>query len=337
MSGDVQLELYLHEYKMAALSDVLEEQGTSVEDKMQEMLIDLYSDLVPYEVQQEICTRIDTEHAAEQAAAEAARKYTAFHLREDGVDSFFQLGMRKDFLPVAQLLRRYLSDEQKPAEAAFQRFFAGLKAITAEEYNQMLELRMENPDRVTGVFEMDFDKREVSTVDFKREWQTYAMKDVSAAAYFAYRKSGLNPVQYTARFENKLTGKACPSAGHLSAKEISFADEICEIDGRLNFYLESSFDVDKVFGTHTAKQDGQLNIYANYNMAAGQICDELELTLIHADGHEESLSYSLNAVEKAVLLRKMDEYCQQQTGQPLADYSAQLMAEDLASPIGPVL
>ena len=87
----------------------------------------------------------------------------------------------------------------------------------------------------------------------------------------------------------------------------------------------------------TAKQDGQLNIYANHNMAAGQISDELELTLIHADGHEESLSYSLNAVEKAVLLRKMDDYCQQQTGQPLADYSVQLMAEDLASPIGPVL
>ena len=59
MSGDMQLELWLHEYKMDALSSVLEEQGSSVEKPMQEMLIDLYAELVPHEVQQEIRTRID--------------------------------------------------------------------------------------------------------------------------------------------------------------------------------------------------------------------------------------------------------------------------------------
>ena len=40
------------------------------------MLIDLYAELVPHEVQQEIRTSIDTEYAAEQAEKEAARKYT---------------------------------------------------------------------------------------------------------------------------------------------------------------------------------------------------------------------------------------------------------------------
>ena len=38
MSGDVQLELWLNEYKMNALSSVLEEQGVCVEKRMQEML-----------------------------------------------------------------------------------------------------------------------------------------------------------------------------------------------------------------------------------------------------------------------------------------------------------
>ena len=51
MSGDVQLELWLHEYKMDALSSVLKEQGTTVEKRMQEMLTDLYVELVPYVVQ----------------------------------------------------------------------------------------------------------------------------------------------------------------------------------------------------------------------------------------------------------------------------------------------
>ena len=41
MSGDVQLELWLNEYKMEALASVLEEQGTTVEKRMQGMRIDL--------------------------------------------------------------------------------------------------------------------------------------------------------------------------------------------------------------------------------------------------------------------------------------------------------
>ncbi len=50
MSGDVQLELWLHEYKMEALSAVLEQQGTSVEKQMQEMLMQLYAENVPQKV-----------------------------------------------------------------------------------------------------------------------------------------------------------------------------------------------------------------------------------------------------------------------------------------------
>ena len=101
------------------------------------------------------------------------------------------------------------------------------------------------------------------------------------------------------------------------------------MDGhRLNFYLETGFDVDKVFGTRTAERAEQMNLYADYDMGAGQVCDELELVLVHASGKEEALTYPLNAEEKAVLLRKMDDYCQQQTGQSLQDYSTQRMAEE---------
>ena len=45
----------------------------------------------------------------------------------------------------------------------------------------------------------------------------------------------------------------------------------------------------------------------------------------------------LNAAEKAILFRKMDTYCQQQTGQTLTEYSAQLMAEDMAPPTQPMM
>lgn len=334
MSGDVELTLWLHEYKLNVLSSVLEEQGSSVEKRMQEMLTGLYMDLVPADTQREIQDRIDAEYSAERAAEEAARKYTAFRVRENGMDSFFYLGRKEELLEIGKFLHRHLRGSQELSAAAFQSVFYGLKPAAAEQYSQMMEARMENPSKVTGVFDLDFDRREVSSVDFGGSWKTYSMKDISAAVSFAYRKSGLGPFQYEARFENSLSGKAHSSAGHLSAQDISFAEEISEIDCLLNFYMETNFNVDAVFGTHvcTAENDDTLNVYANYDMASGQVCDALEVDLHWADGREEAVEYRLNAVEKAALLWKMDAYCQEQTGQSLKDYSAQRMAEDIAPP-----
>ena len=106
MSGDVQLELWLHEYKIEALSAVLEQQGTSVEKQMQEMLMQLYTENVPQEVQRGIRQRIDDEYAAELAEREAARKYSAFQVRESGKDRFYQLDQGEGFLDVGRFLRR---------------------------------------------------------------------------------------------------------------------------------------------------------------------------------------------------------------------------------------
>jgi len=340
MSGDVQMELYLHEYKMEALSSVLAEQGSSAEERMQGMLISLYDELVPAEVREDIQTRIDAEHAEEQAAREAARKFTAFRVRRDGMDGFFEVDHSETFLDVAKFLRGYLWKEQTSAVGALKEFLRDLKPVTAEQYNQLMTLRMEVPQKVTGVFDLDFDKQTVSVVDPADGWRTYGMKDVSAAVYHAYRKSYLSAKQYEDRFAEKLADRQITSAGHLSARDILLADEICEMDGqRLNFYLDTGFDVDAVFGTHvcTDENDDTLNVYADYDMAAGQVCDALEVDMHWADGREESLEYQLNAAEKAILLRKMDAYCQQQTGQTLVEYSVQLMAEEMTPPTQPTM
>jgi len=331
MSGDVQMELYLHEYKMDALSSVLAEQGSSVEKRMQEILFNLYNELVPLETREEIQSHINAEHAAWEAEQEAARKFTAFRVRQDGADVFFQLDHSKTFLDIAKFLRSYLRKEQTSAVPAFENSFPGSLQITEGIFDRLTGLGVERPGKITGVFDLDFDEQTVSVIDPADGWRTYRMKDVSTAVYHASRKSYLPAKQYEARFAEKLAGRQITSAGHLSARDILLAEEICEMDGqRLNFYLETSFDVDAVFGTHvcTEENDDTLNVYADYDMAAGQVCDTLKVNLHRADGREESLEYRLNAAEKAVLLRKMEDYCQEQTGQTLKEYSAQLMAEE---------
>jgi len=307
---------------------------------MEDMLYDLYTELVPVETQEEIQSRIDAEHAALEAEQEAARKFTAFRVRQDGTDACFQVDHSETFLDVAKFLRSYLRKEQTPAVGALKEFLRVLKPVTAEQYDQLTALRMEAPRKVTGVFDLDFDRQTVSVVDPADGWRTYGMKDVSSAVYHTCRKSYLRPEQYEARFVEKLADRQITSAGHLSERDILLAEEICEMDGqRLNFYLDAGFDVDAVFGTHvcTGENDDTLNVYADYDMATGQVCDELEVDLHRADGREESLEYQLNAAEKAILLRKMDAYCQQQTGQTLAEYSAQLIAEEIAPPTGSVM
>ena len=62
-------------------------------------------------------------------------------------------------------------------------------------------------------------------------------------------------------------------------------------------------------------------------MEKNRPCDTLELCLCKADGTEETWSYQLNAAEREVLARKMEAFCQEQTGMSLRDYAQQLREE----------
>lgn len=131
-----------------------------------------------------------------------------------------------------------------------------------------------------------------------------------------------------------LNGKELTSAGHLTAQNFSFSDEIMIENGKLNFYVQADFDVDAAFGTFvcTDENNDWLNIYANYDIAQDRPCDTLELNLCKGDGTEENWSYHLNAAEKEVLARKMEAFCQQQNGMSLCDFARQLQEEPGPSP-----
>ena len=300
----------------------------TLEEHLEDVLDELCNQL-PEREYERISREIQSEAAAQRAEEEAARTYAAYHVTERGQEWYFKTSLGEELLAVGKKLRGYLTKGNGVAPDKFIGMFFGGQPITVEEYNALTALRMENTGKVRGVFDVNFDKREFSAVHTMDGWRTWAMRDVSAAVYHATRSQFASDDDQWRKLLDHLSGKEITSAGHLSARNFSFGDEIIESDGKLNFYVQTEFDVDAAFETFvlTDKNDDWLNIYANYDMAQGKPCDTLELTLCKSDGSEESWSYQLNAAEQDVLLRKMEEYCQQQTGMSLREYAQQLHEE----------
>ena len=301
--------------------------GETLQEHLENVLDELCNQL-PEREYARISKAIQAESTAAREREEAAQTWSAYRVLENGEEWCFKVAPGEELLNAAERLNRYLK-EPPDTGSKFIRLFSCGTLLTSEEYQQMIAERMENTGKVRGVFELDFDKREFSAVHIMDGWQTWSMRDVSAAVYHATRSQFASSDDKWRKLLNHLSGKEITSAGHLSARNFSFGDEIIESDGKLNFYVQAEFDVDAAFGTFvlTDKNDDWLNIYANYDIAEDRPCDTLELTLCKGDDSEESWSYPLNAAEKDVLLRKMDAFCQEQTGMSLREYAQQLREE----------
>ena len=307
--------------------------GETLQEHLETVLDELCNRL-PEREYERISRAIQSEAAAQRAEEEAARTYAAYHVTECGQEWYFKTSPGEELLTIGKKLRSYITSEKVTMPDLFIKMFAGGRPITAEEYNALTAVRMENTGKVRGVFDVNFDKREFSAVHIMDGWQTWAMRDVSVAVYHATRSQFASGDDKWRKLLDHLNGKEITSAGHLSAQNFSFGEEIIESDGKLNFYLQADFDVDAAFGTFvcTDQNDDWLNIYANYDIEKDRLCDTLELNLCKGDGTEENWSYHLNAAEQEVLARKMEEYCRQQTGMSLHEYAQQLRESGSQTP-----
>ena len=311
--------------------------GQTLQEHMEDVLDELCNQL-PEREYTRISKAIQAGSSAAREREEAAQTWSAYRVLENGEEWYFKTSLGEELLAVGKKLRGYLTKGNGVAPDKFIGMFFGGQPITAKEFDALTAVRMENTGKVRGVFDVNFDKQEFSAVHIMDGWQTWAMRDVSAAVYHATRSQFASSDDKWRKLLDHLSGKEITSAGHLSARNFSFGDEIIESNGKLNFYVQTEFDVDAAFGTFvlTDENDDWLNVYANYDIAEDSPCDTLELTLCKGDGSEESWSYQLNAAEQDVLLRKMGEYCQQQTGMSLHDY-AQQFREEPEQQQGPVM
>ena len=327
-----EIALWVDERWYQALS--LHLKNETVEDKLNNYLDELISQL-PDHMREKISREIWEEDQQREQEIRASRRYSAFRIMENSVTQYFQMDRSVGMLEIAGYIRLRLRQQGELRSLA--ESLRGREEISAEEFERMSSSCMEEGGKVTDAYDVDLDKLELSAVCPGIGWVSYRLKDVSTAVWHADRCGSYNWNVRSARLTEKLAGREIASAGHLSAEHFLFAEEITEDHGQLKFYLRTGSDVNKAFGIRITGSNDQLNVYANFDMAGGQVCDELELVLIRACGAEESRTYPLNSVEKAALLQKMDGYCQEQTGLSLKDYSAQLMAEEMTLPAGPIM
>lgn len=330
-----EIVLWLDERWYEALERHLKDE--TLRDKLEDYLDELCNQLPSHEYER-ISSEIYRESAAREAEREASRRFAVFRIRENGERRCCLVDEPIDLLAAARALRRYTRSE---STAGFRSYYAAAREISGREFFRYVQERMENTGRVTGAFDIDLDGGTFADLN-QGEWYVYTLRDVCTAAYHADRRSQESSAKRTEHLLNYLRGKTLPQQGYypkdyltygereLRLEDVSFADEICEEDGKLNFYLESFDGLDEVLGTNvcTEENDDYVNVYADYDLEHGLVADTLLVILHRGDGTDRQHEYPLSPEEQALLLPKMEVYCLEQTGLSLAEYRSQYIAQE---------
>ena len=180
--------------------------GETLQEHLEDVLDTLCNQLPEQEYARISCA-IQSEAAAQRAKKEGARTYAAYHVTERGQEWYFKTSLGEELLAVGKKLRGYLTKGNGAAPDKFIGMFFGGQPITAKEFDALTALRMENTGKVRGVFDLNFDKREFSAVHIMDGWQTWAMRDVSVAAYHATRSQFASSDDQWRKLLDHLSGK----------------------------------------------------------------------------------------------------------------------------------
>jgi hypothetical protein len=219
MADDVAIELWMDRRRLAVLERVMNESGTDTQTVMQARFDELYRQYVPTQERIDINNAIEGERLAAERLAEERRRICAFHVTENGQSQYFSVDDGLELLDAAKKVRAYLTAEPATRPDSFDKMFLHPVEISTERFDELAGIRMDNTGKVTGVFDIDFDKHEFSGVNIMDGWITYALGDVSTAAYHATRKRFLSTEQQYNRLLDHLDGREITSAGRSLAEE----------------------------------------------------------------------------------------------------------------------
>ena len=173
MANSLSAEVWLDERRWDALEKALKARGTDIEQHLQDYLMKLYSETVPFDQWVQIESTITKEELETAQAAEEEKVYAVFHVREHGHDSIFSTGNGEEFLDVAIRLRHYVRGGASAVRGDFSHHFYKTQSITREQFDELTALRLENTGKVTGAFEIDLDAGWCSALNLADGWQTF--------------------------------------------------------------------------------------------------------------------------------------------------------------------
>lgn len=330
-----EVSVWLDERWYDALSKHLKDE--TLEEHLENILDEMCNQL-PRQEYERISALIWQEEQRSKEAAKAGRRFAVFHVTEHGESVHFLAEENLEMLQTAVKLRSYLRKPPEDSPARFLGMFSRGERISAEQFDTYVKERLDNTGRVTGAFDIDLDNETFDALHIMDGWQRFRIQDISTAAYYAMRKGYASWENRWKVFLDRLDGKQLTTdtevqflrgQRELRSGDVSFSGDIMQNDRLLEFYMDVVFDADAVFGTQvcTSENDDFLNIYANYDLERGCVCDTLEVYLVRGDGSEQDYKYRLSDEEQALLLPKMEEYCQRQFGCGLDELRSQYLSE----------
>lgn len=290
---------------------------------------------LPKDQREQITQKIHQEEQEQARKAEANRRFSVTRITENGESRYCLLERGDIMFQTALRLRRYLRGElDDPSH-----FYGDAWPITQEEMERYTAELLRGSPRVVGIYDIDLDAGKVYSLDFGKGWQSYRIKDISTAVYFATKRASDDWIAKRNRFNQRLAEAEMPhdvrpifvrADEALPTELICFEDEVNQVDHLLNFYIPVYFNPDQVFGLNVETEENAdwLNLYANYDMEQGRICDTLEVYLVRGDGSEVECEYRLTPEEQEVIRAKMDTYCMAQRGLSLEAAREQYLAEE---------
>lgn len=211
--NSTEITLFFEELKTTALKNVLEQEGSSIQKKLQEHLGFLYEQLVPVEQQTAIDVLIQAQEEQERQEAEARKRFAVFHVRENGADSYFTSQQFNSFHAAGYRYRLYERRELSAEPQTFSTAFFGSEEISEEQFRALKE-HIPEDHRILALLDFDLDEGIVSACKLgHREMKCYDLHDVSVAAFKAFRSEYRTSRERADLFDAALEDKEIVMSG----------------------------------------------------------------------------------------------------------------------------
>ena len=198
-----EIVLWLDERWYDALERHLKDE--TLQERMESFLDELCNHLLPDYEYEQISKEVYEERMQREARREADRRFAVFRVTERGESGYYLVDEPIAFLHAARSLRQYIRAENPATD--YRRYYAAARDCSPEEFEQCVGERMRNTGRVVGAFDIDLDNGTFATLNIDGGWQTYTVKDVCAAVYYADRRNLDSAAQREEILTEHLAGK----------------------------------------------------------------------------------------------------------------------------------